>query len=56
METFNQWMRAVDMEVESVAGVSVHDLADQPFYDWYDSGMTPEEAARETLIEEGFPF
>jgi len=54
--TFEQWMKRVNYEVFRLALVSVHDLADQPFYDWYESGMTPLEAAEETLIEEGFPF
>lgn len=54
--TFAQWMRAVDEAVYATAGVSVHDLADQPFRDWYEDGLTPQEAAEETLIDEGFPF
>lgn len=51
---FDNWMMNVDDEVEKVCGLSVHDLADQPFRDWFDSGMTAEEAARQTLVEEGF--
>ena len=54
--TFAQWMRAVDEAVQATAGLSVHDLADQPFRDWYEDGLTPQEAAEETLIDEGFPF
>jgi hypothetical protein len=51
---FDSWMTAVDAEVERLCCLSVHDLADQPFRDWFDSGMTAEEAARQTLVEEGF--
>lgn len=54
--TFKQWMKEVNREVISQAGVSVHDLGDQPFSDWYESGMTPQEAAYEALVDEGFPF
>lgn len=54
--TFQQWMRAVDSEVYALAGVSVHDLADQTFRDWYDDEIEPSEAAEMALENEGFPF
>lgn len=54
--SFDQWLQAVDLAVSAIAGVSVHDLADQPFRDWYDDEMSPQEAARTMLEEEGFPF
>ena len=41
-----QWMRALDRAVGQRVGVSVHDLSDQPFRDWYDDGITPAQAAR----------
>lgn len=54
--TFRQWMQEVDREVQAIAFLSVHDLADQPFRDWYDDGVEPLEAAEMTLEDEGFPF
>jgi len=54
--TFRQWMQAVDRQVQAIAFLSVHDLADQPFHDWYNDGVEPEEAAQMTLEDEGFPF
>ena len=51
---FDSWMNTVDREIQNRAGLSVHDLADQPFRDWYDDGMWPEDAAEETLEAEGF--
>lgn len=52
---FDSWMRAVDFEVERLTGLSVHDLADNLYRDWCDSGMTPEEAAKQALENEGLP-
>jgi hypothetical protein len=52
--TFEQWMQKVDSAVIRQTGVSVHDLADQCFHDWFDDGITPVQAARLTLENEGF--
>jgi len=54
--TFEKWMEAVDQQVYTLSGVSVHDLADWPFRDAFDSGAFPEEVAVEILEAEGFPF
>jgi hypothetical protein len=53
-DTFGKWMRAVDVAVMRVIGLSIHDLADQPFRDWYEDGITPTQAARLALEDEGF--
>ena len=45
MTTFDAWMKAVDVCVLAKYGVSVHDLPDCPFYDWFDDDVRPEEAA-----------
>lgn len=52
--TFETWMRAVDAAVESKAGVSVHDLPDCCFRDWYDAGTTATTAAKWALRAAGF--
>ena len=51
---FETWMQKVDSAVIRLAGVSVHDLADQFFYDWFEDGITPAQAARLALESEGF--
>jgi hypothetical protein len=43
---FGAWMEAVDDAVQATCGASVHDLADCPFADWFDDGLSPREAAR----------
>lgn len=53
---FDEWMVQVDAAIVDLCGLTARDLADQPYFDWFDSGLTPEEAAYETLAEEGFPF
>lgn len=53
---FEWWMREVDSHVQKLSGVSVHDLADQPFRDWFDDEMPAREAAELALEDEGFPF
>jgi len=54
--TFIEWMAEVDVELVRMSTLGSMDLADQTYHDWYDSGMTPKEAALETLENEGFPF
>lgn len=53
---FNTWMKRVDAQLISIAGVSSGDLADQMWWDWMADGLTPAEAARLALEDEGFPF
>ncbi len=52
--TFKEWMELVDKALEAICGLSSLDLADQTFYDWFESEMSPKEAAQETLKNEGF--
>lgn len=44
---FQKWMDALDAQIWNCMGVSIHDLPDQPFSDWYDDGMQIEEAVKE---------
>jgi hypothetical protein len=50
--TFEEWMRAVDQAVQMKVGLSVHDLADAPFRDWYDDGVSTTTAARRAIRSE----
>ena len=47
--TFESWQARVDRYVGRVLGLSIHDLPDQPYYDWYESGTSEKEAAREVI-------
>lgn len=47
--TFERWFELVDLEVQKLSGVSVHDLADFPSRDLFDGGASPEDAARDAL-------
>ena len=49
---YEQWMRDVDAEVIARTGMSVHDLADVAFRDWYDDGITPAKAAARAIRNE----
>ena len=53
-QTFDQWMRAVDRAVIATVGLSVHDIADQPFRDWYDDETPASEAAESALVDAGW--
>lgn len=53
--SFEQWMERVDTAVQALAFVSVHDLEDQPFYDWWEFEWTPRQAAIEALEYAGYP-
>lgn len=48
--TFEQWTELVDAAVGRQLGVSVHDLPDIPFQDWFNEGFTPGEVA--VMVEE----
>jgi len=51
--TFNQWMLQLDRAVSAKIGASVHDLPDMTFRDWFDDGLTIEEAVEEVLDAQG---
>lgn len=53
-QTFAQWMKRVDSAIGAQCGLSSDDLSDVCYRDWYDSDVTPREAARMALEENGF--
>ncbi|MCI0579950.1 MAG: hypothetical protein L0332_24075 [Chloroflexi bacterium] len=53
-QSFAAWMRQVNAAVFARAFVSADDLPDQPYRDWYDDGLSPEEAAGAALEDAGF--
>lgn len=54
--TFESWMDKVGAALRKKIGLSYSDLPDQPWRDWFDSGMTPSKAADQCLKNEGWPF
>jgi hypothetical protein len=53
---FRAWLKEADEVCVDIAGVGIHDIADQPFRDWFADGLSPEEAVQLALEDEGFPF
>lgn len=46
---FEQWLEKVDAEVQTETGVSIYDLPDYDYQEWYDEGMTPKKAAKRVV-------
>jgi hypothetical protein len=46
---FAAWRTNVDASLERIAGVCGDDLGDCDYAEWYDEGMTPNQAARAAL-------
>ena len=46
---FKQWMREVDAAMIALVGVSSGDIADWLYYDAFEAGVDPAEAAQEAL-------
>jgi hypothetical protein len=51
---FKKWMTEVDIAVAGRAFVSAHDLPDQPYRDWFEEGLSPDEAAALALEDAGY--
>lgn len=48
-QTFLQWKRLIDLEVEKKVGLSIDDLPDVPLYDWFEDNATPKVAAARAI-------
>ncbi len=55
-QTFVQWKARVNVCVIARAGVCTDDLPDVPYYDWFEDGISPQEATEMVLEESGFPI
>ena len=51
---FDIWMKKVDSALARKCGLTSEDLADCCYYDWYEDGVTPAEAADMVLEENDF--
>ena len=47
--TYKRWLKSVDDCVWSLRGVSVHDLPDCTYNDWYEDGVDDQTAARRAI-------
>jgi hypothetical protein len=51
---FREWMRKVDAILENrIGGLNSNDLPDCPYRDWFDSEVSPAQAAGYALSEAG---
>ena len=55
-QTFAQWKIEVNAHVMARAGLFADDLPDMPYYDWFEDGCSPQEAAEMVLEDSGFPM
>lgn len=51
--TFQGWMHRIDRLITAWAGLSVHDLPDCPFREWYEDRLRPIRAANLALRRAG---
>jgi len=51
---FKAWLAEADLLCLRQTGVSILDLADMPYNDWYEDGMSPKEAVQELFVEEDY--
>lgn len=49
--TFEQWMKKVNAKLVATCGLESSDLADIAYYDLFEDGLSPAEAAKEALAE-----
>jgi hypothetical protein len=45
--SFRAWLRVCDSLIYDAIGVSLHDLIDCTWRDWYDDGLSPSEATED---------
>lgn len=49
--TFEQWLNKVDAVYGSIIGLTMDDLGDAPWRDYYEDEMTPREAVAHALTD-----
>lgn len=55
-ESFEKWMSRTDAALLAVSGLSSTCLPDAAYWDMWDEGCSPVEAAQSVLEENDFPF
>lgn len=51
---YKTWLKKVDSIVIKKCGMSIHDLPDCCFMDWYENDVEPAEAADMVLVQADF--
>lgn len=54
MTSFDRWMARVDLTVINETGLSIYDLPDAAYRDWFDSGVSATDAAIALLEDAGY--
>lgn len=54
-DAYEAWRRQVDHILLTKWDVSSQDLPDQPWRDWYDDGLTPDEVPGEIALRGDLP-
>ena len=49
--SFEKWLENLDVLCDKVTGMSIHDLPDQCYMDWYEDGLTTKQALKLVLSE-----
>lgn len=52
---FLAFISAADAECDRLASISIFDLTDKMWRDFFDEGRDPKECAREALLDDGYP-
>ena len=52
---FQAWMKKVDEHMTRLSSLDSRCIADWCYYDAFEGGDTPEEAAEQALLADGFP-
>lgn len=52
-QAFKEWMAKVDATLEKMLGLMNTDLADMPYREWYEKGMTSTAAAIKAVKAQG---
>jgi len=53
-DRFEAWLKALDEICQTEMGISYKDLPDQHFRDWFEDGLSPEDAYYQ-MIENEYP-
>lgn len=51
--TFERWLARVDILLVRLRGISIHDLEDMPYREWYEARVRPVRAANKALKRAG---
>lgn len=54
--TFEAWLAKVDAAIRAKTGLTLRDLDDCPYADWYEDGVSPATAAKRAIKNAGGDF